>query len=70
MRYEHVKNYNESQFKRIVGIKSNTFERLSDKLRVVRKEIESKGGRKPKLSVEDTLLAMLIYLCEYRTFAH
>ena len=70
MRYEHVKKYNESQFKRLVGIKPSTFERLSGKLRLIRQEIESKGGRKPKLSVEDTLLATLNYLREYRTFAH
>ena len=70
MRYEHIKTYSESQFKRLVGIKPKTFERLVGKLRVIRKEIEAKGGRKPKLSVEDTLLATLSYLREYRTFAH
>ena len=28
----------------------------------------SKGGRKPKMSLEDILMATLQYLCEYRTY--
>lgn len=53
-----------------MGLNLPHFERLSGKLRLIRKEVESKGGRKAKLSVEDTLLATLSYLREYRTFAH
>ena len=30
----------------------------------------SKGGRKPRLSLEDSLLATLEYWREYRTYAH
>lgn len=30
----------------------------------------AKGGRKPKLSVEEMILATLEYLREYRTYAH
>lgn len=70
MRYDDIKSFKETKFKRLVGIKHTTFKELADKLTIARTEKLSKGGRKPKLSVEDTLLATLSYLREYRTFAH
>ena len=70
MRYEDIESYPEAKFKRLVGIKPTTFNRIAEKLRVIQAEKEGRGGRKPKLSVEDKLLATLGYLREYRTFGH
>jgi len=39
-------------------------------LRPAKVALTSKGGPKPKLSIEDMLLATLEYLREYRTYAH
>jgi len=70
MKYENIKNYKESQFRRITGVKRATFEKMVEIVREAEKTIRSKGGRKPSLSVEDMVLATLEYLREYRTYAH
>jgi hypothetical protein len=39
-------------------------------LQPVKQELTSKEGPKPKLCLEDMLLATLEYIREYRTYAH
>jgi hypothetical protein len=39
-------------------------------LRPAKHELTSKGGPKPKLYLEDMLIATLEYVREYRTYAH
>jgi hypothetical protein len=70
MKYEQVCNLTDIKFKRIVGIKHSTFKRLVEKLRIIQQTKHNKGGRNPKLSIENILMATLEYLREYRTFAH
>jgi hypothetical protein len=70
MKYETLKSYSDEQFRRITGIKRTTFEKMLEILRPKLKEKLSKGGRKPKLILEEMLLAALEYWREYRTFAH
>ena len=70
MKYEIIKSYNEEQFRRITGIKRTTFEKVLEILRPKLKEKRSKGGGKPKLPLEEMLLAALEYWREYRTYAH
>jgi len=70
MKYETLTNYSEEQFRRITGVRRTTFEKMLNILRPKLKEKQSKGGRKPKLSLEEMLLATLEYWREYRTFAH
>ena len=70
MKYENIKNYSEEQFRRITGVKRKTFDDMTAILIPKHKEKFSRGGRKPKLSIEEMLLASLEYWREYRTYAH
>ena len=70
MKYENVKKLTEEKFKRITGVKIATFNKM---VQILTKELNikmTKGGRKPKLEIEEMLLATLEYLREYRTYAH
>lgn len=70
MRYEQVCNKKAEDFKRLTGIKKETFAEML----LILKEAEilkmKKGGRPHKLSLEDRLLMALEYLREYRTYFH
>jgi len=70
MKYEILKCYSDEQFRRITGVKRATFEKMLEILRSKLKEKLSKGGRNPKLTLEEMLLAALEYWREYRTYAH
>jgi len=70
MKYENIRNYSEEQFRRVTGVKRSTFERMLEILASDQKEKLSQGGRKPKLSLEEMLLAALEYWREYRTYIH
>jgi len=70
MKYENIRNYREEQFRRVTGVKRSTFERMLEILASEQKEKLSQGGRKPKLSLEEMLLAALEYWREYRTYIH
>lgn len=70
MKYERLKKYKEDQFRRISGVKRATFEKMIAILSAAQREKLSKGGRKPKLSLENMLLATLEYWREYRTYAN
>ena len=70
MRYEQVCNKKAEDFRRLTGIKKETFVEML----LVLKEAEilkmKKRGRPHKLSLEDRLLMALEYLREYRTYFH
>ena len=70
MKYEIIKDYNEKQFRRITGVKRATFDKMVEILKKGYAEKHRRRGRKPKLSIENQLLATLEYLREYRTYAH
>lgn len=70
MKYENIKEYKNEQFRRITGVKGTTFEKMLEILGQVKAKLTAKGGPKPRLSLEDMLLATLEYLREYRTYAH
>ena len=69
-KYENIKGYSDEQFRRITGVKRTTFEKMVEILEPQHREKLSKGGRKPKLKLEEMLLASLEYWREYRTYAH
>ena len=69
MKWELVQNLDEGKFKRIVGIKKDTFREIVNHLKPKFEAKRKKGGRKPKLSLEDMIMATFGYLREYRTFA-
>ncbi len=70
MKYEIIKEYNDSQFRRITGVKRATFEKMIEILKKNYAEKHRRRGRNLKLSIEDQLLAALEYWREYRTYAH
>lgn len=70
MKYENIKEYDEKQFRRITGVKRVTFNKMIEILKKSYAEKHKRRGRKPKLSIENQLLAALEYWREYRTYAH
>ena len=66
MRYETIEHLKDTDFKRLTGVKRETFEQM---LRVVEKRLGN-FGRPPKLSRADQLLMTLMYWREYRTEFH
>jgi len=66
MRYENIKDWKKSDFKRLTGVKRETFEKM---LAVINKELPN-FGRPPKLNRADQLLMTLMYWREYRTQFH
>ena len=70
MKYETIKEYADEKFRRITEVSRKAFEKMLEILLPKLKEKLGKGGRKPKLSLEEMLLATLEYWREYRTYAH
>ncbi len=61
----------EEHFRRLTGVKKPTFIKMAEILRLEKQtKRKYKGGRKPSLSIEDSLLMALEYLREYRTYFH
>ncbi len=74
MKYENIKNYGPEKFRRITGLKIETYKKCIEILNKKYSEEHAKNvrrsGRKSKLSMEDKLLATLEYLREYRTYVY
>ncbi len=70
MKYKTVKELDDEKFRRLTGVKKETFGKIVEILRKANKRKKAKGGRKNKLSEEDMLLMVLEYLREYRTYFH
>ena len=68
MNYESSKVLSDARFKRLVGVQRTTFEEMLAVLKTAYQLKHEKGGRKPKLSLEDLLMATLQYTREYRTY--
>lgn len=68
MNYEASKQLTDTRFKRLVGVQRATFEEMLAVLKTAYQLKHSKGGRTPKLSLEDLLMATLQYMREYRTY--
>lgn len=69
MTYEQVKSLKSEDFKRLCGVRPETFRQM---IEVVRSQStpKRKTGRPGKLSLEDQLLMTLEYWREYRTYFH
>lgn len=75
MRWQIVKKLNPNQFKRLVGVKYETFEKMVSEAKRIHalqpKKVDGKKrGPKVKINWYDKTLMMLMYYREYRTFAH
>ncbi|COG13116.1 transposase-like protein%2C IS1381 ISSpn7 [Streptococcus pneumoniae] len=68
MNYEASKQLTDARFKRLIGVQRTTFEEMLAVLKIAYQLKHAKGGRKPKLSLEDLLMATLLYVREYRTY--
>jgi hypothetical protein len=66
------KNYNDpvSTFKRLFGVKPETFEKMKGILQKEYNKMHKRGGSPSRLTVENKLYATLKYLREYRTMEH
>ncbi len=70
MKWESIEELSEDEFRRLTGVKRNTFEEMMKILQEAHREKKSKGGRKNKLLLEEMLLMTLEYSREYRTYFH
>ena len=68
MNYEANKQLSDIRFKRLVSVHCTTFEEMLDVLKRAYQLKHAKGGRKPKLSLDDLLMATLQYMREYHTY--
>lgn len=69
MRHEEVKALPPGAFKRLTGVKRETFERMLGVLKEGEQN-KKRSGRPSKLSLADQLLLTLMYWREYRTQFH
>lgn len=69
-KYENLKKLKEDKFKRLVGVKKATFERMLKVYEKYHKKKKFQGGRPNKLKEEDQIVLMLEYYREYRSMAH
>ena len=60
-------NSREAVFKRLYGVKPDTFNKMKAILQKEYDKMHKLGGSPPKLTVEDKLIITLKYLREYRT---
>jgi hypothetical protein len=68
-KYEKSKQLSNKNFKRIIGVKRKTFEEMAAELRMEYAKKHEKGGRNPKLIIENQLMLSLEYWRQYVTFA-
>ena len=69
-KYEHIKTLPPIAFKRLTGVRKDTFTAMSSIVREAENKRMSRGGNPPHLGIEDRLLMTLEYLREYRTYFH
>ncbi len=70
MRYKDLVNLSNNKFKRLVGVKKQTFDLMIRILSFAYAVKHEFGGKPDKLGLEEKLLMSLCYWREYRTFAH
>ena len=75
MRWQELQEVKASIFKRLTGVKRETFEAMVSEVgKFYEASTHIKGGmkrgRKPELVIEDKILMMLMYYREYRPYLH
>ena len=70
MRYTETDKLSGEQFKRLTGVRRETFAAMVEVLTEAQQEKKRRGGRPNKISTPDMLLLTLEYLREYRTYFH
>lgn len=69
-KYRKIKKLEGSEFRRLTGVKPETFLEMVSILQEAETARMSRGGKPHRLSIEDRLLMSLEYLREYRTYFH
>lgn len=70
MRYEEIEGKSEELFRRLTGLKKETFAEANKILKEAEEIKMRLGGRAPSLSMENRLLLACGYWREYRTYEH
>ncbi|MDR0690868.1 MAG: transposase family protein, partial [Streptococcaceae bacterium] len=70
MKIEQTKKLKDADFRRLIGVKRETFTKMLEILDDAKKKKRKRGGRQSKLCLEDRLIASLSYWREYRPYAH
>ena len=70
MKLANLQTSSDVVFRRVVGIKRKTFNKMVEILVEAQKKKKARGGRPNKLSIPEMLLMTLEYLREYRTYAN
>ena len=70
MKWKQIGNLPAEGFRRLTGVKRETFNLMVSILEEAIVKKKAQGGRPNKLSVEEMLLMSLEYLREYRTYFH
>ena len=70
MKFDTIKNLKPEEFRRLTGVKRETFNKMIEIIEGVVQVKKAKGGRPNKLSIPDRILMTLEYLREYRTYFH
>ena len=68
--YEKLQQLKPAIFKRLTGVKPDTFKAMLQECELYHKKKKAKGGKPNKLSVSTQILLMLEYYREYRSMAH
>ena len=68
MNYEQVSSLTDGQFKRLTGVKQETFSAMVKIVQTAYDAKHKRRGRNSTLAVEDMVLLMLNYLRSYSTF--
>lgn len=69
-KYKKIKKLEPEEFRRLTGVKPETFLEMIAILKQAEEIRMSKGGKPHRLCIEDRLLMSLEYLREYRTYFH
>ena len=69
-KYERLQQIKPSEFKRLVGVKKETFEAMLEVCQEHHMLKKQHGGKPNRLPIETQLLMMLEYYREYRSMAH
>ena len=71
MRFDQISGLMEEDFRRLTGVKKETFFKMIEELEKIENLKKKTGGRPNKLSIEDRLLRLLTYLREQtNTFSY
>lgn len=70
MKFDTIKNLKPEDFRRLTGVKRQTFNKMVEIIEESTRVKKAKGGRPNKLTISDMILMTLEYLREYRTYFH